>query len=309
MNGKKKSKTTKATVSPRKFTKVYMDVLDSPLSANEKLVYIALKSFVTYGEDEGSVFPSMATLCAKSSLSEPTVRSAIDALVANGLVKRKRRGLNKTNLYFVMDFAPRSGDTKPDSYPTDDAFEDPTESFDRQVHDATPSESETFQSDPVPTELPAEETVREMDRAVHEAAMPSEEYSMDYLKRIYEYGLIPEKAGTSDMMDVDVIMDLIHETVNSDKPSYRINSSNVPANAVKASLLKLDCETIGYVISSFSGITEKRVRNVRAYLLTMLYNARNQQHYDYMNKINYDLYGSNAYSNQPSERNKNDWQF
>lgn len=48
------------SVPERQYVKVYQDFLSSELlSAEEKLVYIALKSFVSYGSDEGKVFLSV----------------------------------------------------------------------------------------------------------------------------------------------------------------------------------------------------------------------------------------------------------
>lgn len=68
--------------SERRYTKVYNDFLNTDhLTTEEKMVYIALKSFVTYGQDEGQVFPSMETLCRLTSMSRPRATRAITSLI------------------------------------------------------------------------------------------------------------------------------------------------------------------------------------------------------------------------------------
>ena len=53
----------RSSVPVRKFVRVYKDFLESEtLTAEEKLVFIALKSFVEFGRDEDEVYPSMATM-------------------------------------------------------------------------------------------------------------------------------------------------------------------------------------------------------------------------------------------------------
>ncbi len=88
----------------REFVKVYKDFLrNQVLTAEEKIIYISLKYFVEYGKDEGEVYPSMETLCKLSSLSKPRATRTISSLIKKGVVKKTRRGLNKTNEYTLMD--------------------------------------------------------------------------------------------------------------------------------------------------------------------------------------------------------------
>ena len=92
------------SVPERKYVKVYQDFLYSELlSAEEKMLYIALKSFVSYGSDDGKVFPSIDTLCKVASMSKSTVIRTIKKLEEKGIVKKKRRGVTKTNIYILAD--------------------------------------------------------------------------------------------------------------------------------------------------------------------------------------------------------------
>ena len=70
----------------------------------------------------------------------------------------------------------------------------------------------------------------------------------------------------------------------------RIGGQDFPLEVVKSRLLKLNSEHISYVVSSLKSNTTK-VRNIRAYLLTALYNAPTTISSYYTALVNHDLYG------------------
>ena len=69
-----------------------------------------------------------------------------------------------------------------------------------------------------------------------------------------------------------------------------INRDEVPREVVKSRLLKLDSEHINYVIECLQKNTTK-VKNIRSYLLTALYNSYETLDHYYRSEVNYDLYG------------------
>lgn len=68
------------------------------------------------------------------------------------------------------------------------------------------------------------------------------------------------------------ILDLIVETVCSKKPMIRIAAEDHPAEVVRSRFMKLDAEHIRYVMDCFKENTTK-IRNIRQYMLTAIYNA------------------------------------
>ena len=72
--------------------------------------------------------------------------------------------------------------------------------------------------------------------------------------------------------DVDELVELITETLCSTRPTIRINGEGIPAEQVKTRFLTLNCEHIVYVFDSLAR-SPTDIRNIRAYLLTALYNA------------------------------------
>ena len=89
---------------------------------------------------------------------------------------------------------------------------------------------------------------------------------------------------------LDEILDIMVDTVCSNKPMIRIGGQDFPLEVVKSRLLKLNAEHINYVVDSLKANTTK-VRNIRAYLLTALYNAPTTISSYYTALVNHDLYG------------------
>ena len=116
------------------------------------------------------------------------------------------------------------------------------------------------------------------------------------------YGLMLDRMGLSVRNDImrqqlgynadllDDILDIMVDTVCSSKRMIRIGGEDYPREVVKNRLLKINGEHIGYVIDCLKENTTK-VRNIRAYLLTSLYNAPTTINSYYTALVNHDLYG------------------
>lgn len=95
------------------------------------------------------------------------------------------------------------------------------------------------------------------------------------IKENIEYDIMRQQLGyNADLLDD--ILDIIVDTVCSSKRMIRIGGEDYPRVVVKNRLLKINGEHIGYVIDCLKENTTK-VRNIRAYLLTSLYNTYNDK--------------------------------
>ena len=72
--------------------------------------------------------------------------------------------------------------------------------------------------------------------------------------------------------DVESLLELIVDIVCSTSSTIRIGGTLIPIETVKKRFLELDSSHIEYVIDSLKQTTTK-IHNIRAYLLTALYNA------------------------------------
>ena len=89
----------------RKYVKTYHDFLNNSfLSVEEQMIFIVLKSFIDFKNDNGEVFPSMETICKMAKMGEKRARKNIKSLEKKGIVKKIRRGLSKTNIYTIADY-------------------------------------------------------------------------------------------------------------------------------------------------------------------------------------------------------------
>ena len=67
------------------------------------------------------------------------------------------------------------------------------------------------------------------------------------------------------------------DAVCSTAPTIRINGEDMPQQVVKSRFLKLDSSHIEYVLEAMNKNVRPDIRNIRAYLLTALYNASLQR--------------------------------
>lgn len=90
--------------------------------------------------------------------------------------------------------------------------------------------------------------------------------------------------------DLDEIVELMVETVCSTRKQIRVSGSDYPAQVVKSRLLKLDSEHIRFVFDCLKQNTTK-VRNIRQYLLAVLFNAPTTIGNYYSALVNHDMHG------------------
>ena len=91
--------------------------------------------------------------------------------------------------------------------------------------------------------------------------------------------------------DVDELIELMVEILMMpDDSVVRIGGADKPGSVVKSRFLKLTYSHIEYVLFSLHRNTSK-VANIRAYLLTTLYNSSMTMNHYYQAEVNHDLYG------------------
>lgn len=137
--------------------------------------------------------------------------------------------------------------------------------------------------------------VRPSVLAALEAKRKETEYrDMDVYREIikenigYEY-LLSDLPYDHDRLEE--ILELLVETVCSTKKYIRVAGSDYPAEVVRSRLLKLEMEHIKFVFDCLKENTTK-IRNIKQYLLTTLYNAPTTIGSYYSALVQHDLYGS-----------------
>ena len=94
-----------------------------------------------------------------------------------------------------------------------------------------------------------------------------------------------------DQEQLDEIVDLVQETVCSTRSQIRVAGNDYPAEVVRSKLLKLNSEHIRFVTDCLKQNTT-RIRNIRQYLLTVLFNAPSTMNSYYAALVAHDMAGA-----------------
>ena len=102
---------------------------------------------------------------------------------------------------------------------------------------------------------------------------------------------VQERPWNKDQLDE--MIELMVEAVCSNKETIRAAGNNFPQSVVKSRLLKLNGGHIRFVFDCLKENTTQ-VRNMKQYLLTVLYNAPSTMENHYAAQVNHALYGESA---------------
>lgn len=89
---------------------------------------------------------------------------------------------------------------------------------------------------------------------------------------------------------INEMVEIMLDAICSTRPTIRINGEDMPQQAVKSRFLKLNSSHIEYVLQAMDECPSD-IRNIRAYMLTTLYNASLTMDNYYSALVNHDLYG------------------
>lgn len=273
----------------RKFIKVYLDFLNAGLlSGKEQIIFIHLKQYINFANDTGTVrgevYPTLATLAKNVKMSEKTVRTVLQGLQKKGILEIKQQGMNKPNIYKINDSA---GMWKAENAEELRAAVDEIEEK-RMIDLLTAkgyyiSKEKGLVSD---SDQTADTSTMNYNSSMGNdstkgAKSQAERYSMEQIKELFDYAILiadhPEHEA-----DLQAVFDILHEVLNTSKPTVRVSGEDKPQAVVAGKLMKLTHYDIQYAIDKFHEQTGE-IKNTRAYLLTILYHSREQSYLDLMN--------------------------
>lgn len=118
---------------------------------------------------------------------------------------------------------------------------------------------------------------------------PNDAYKIykEIIKDNIEYDFIINRF---DRDKVDEIVDLILETVCTSRKTIRVAGDDYPAELVKAKFMKLNSGHIEFVFDCMKENTTK-IRNIKKYMLAVLFNAPSTIDNYYSALVNHDMYG------------------
>ena len=255
------------------------------VSTDAKLLYgmlldrMGLSVRSKWCDDDGRVFIyyTVEEICEDMTCGRDKAMkllAELDASKGIGLIERVKQGQGKPTKIYVKRFtagavAPSRKQIPPTRHPEVDfsdvqRSENPTSRSRvcprQEVGEIDPSYNNLNQTDSTNTDpsiYPANKDW--MDRCECRARI-EENIGYDALKHQHPYG------------DLDNIVDLLTDVVTSTAATVRIGGEQIPMRTARERFLKLDMSHIEYVMECL-GQTKTEIRNIRAYLLTALYNA------------------------------------
>ena len=193
-----------------------------------------------------------------------------------GLIERKRRGQGKPSLVYVKNFSAESSKESVKNRDNDDscgfkiACQDPAKS---RCNKTKENDTEMSETDP----FYSEEADGMSKRTQLEESF-SQSLEVDLLLR-----LCPDDEDT-----IYQIVDMLVDTCSTKRKMLRITGDDKPTEVVRSRLKKLNADHIRFVLDSLAENTAP-VRNMKQYLLAMLYNAPTTMNLYYQNKTNHNF--------------------
>jgi hypothetical protein len=216
-----------------------------------------------------------------------------------GLIKRKRQGLGKPSLIYVLKFSTSNPQNtseshfkKCENHTSGDVKITSLEMCESHSNKTYINETEYNENNPINLSH-SEPSEEELDRTDE---MDENTYPLRTRKQYEDYFLAKleidplKEAYPFDHGRIDEIVAACVDIMCSNSKTIRVNGEDKPAAVVKSQIMKLDYSHMEYILDCFHDQTSD-IRNIRAYMMTMLYNAPLTINHYYQAKVNHDMYG------------------
>lgn len=276
------------------------------LGLGAAVVYSALISKYEYyykhnmlGED-GFFYSTIADLQESTTLTKRQQKDAIKVLIDKGLIKRKRCGMPAKRYFRVLDDTELIDDLLKQGEaimnelnPISQKCENVTSCSDKNAQqEVTNCNIKLAQNEPYtinPNINKSKENNPNLSIHGTDEIDRIDERSnyLELIRENIEYDCFSE----GEQEKVDELIQIMLDVVCSSQSTVRVHGEDLPHEVVKSRFLKLNHEHIEYVLLSLKRNTSD-VKNIRAYLITTLYNAPTTIDSYYTALVNHDMYGS-----------------
>lgn len=235
--------------------------------------------------------------------------SELDANRGIGLIERVKQGQGRPARIYVKRFAARAVPPPSPEPPADLVEDPPVRSQDFGFSEVSPSSEVLTSEKPKSgvrkirspevgkTEVYFNRNNYPDNSYLYPSIHPSEP-QMDGMDREERKEQVQENIGYiaftgHDRETVDELVELITDVLCSSQATFRIGGTQFKSEIVKQRLSALQQSHIEYVLECMRKNTTK-IRNIRGYLLTVLYNAPTTIEHYYQAAVQHDLYGQQS---------------
>ena len=245
---------------------------------------------------------TLSGLARISLEGKDAIRAAVVELEKAGYVTRSRVRNEKGHLLGTEYIIREQSVFSPEPALEEPASENPTLDDTTQLNkdknkitDSQSKDSFPFPLPPSTTHDPAT-TMKEAKGRKREKRKAVSKDEMDAYREMIRENICYDdfvREHPYDAGQLDEMVELMVEAVCSNKKTIRVAGNDFPQAVVKSRLLKLNPEHIRFVFDCLRENTTQ-VRNMKQYLLTVLYNAPATIENHYAAQVNHDLYGERA---------------
>lgn len=287
----------KSATDQRPFIMVYQDFLESDLLDNhyQKLVYVYLKKFA---DSKNQCFPSVKTLSKLTKISVNKVKLTLAELEQKGVISKENRtrpdGGKSSNLYTLYDFKElwNAGSSEEVAAVVDEYEDKKLISLLEAKGYTVIKEKEPDKTEPTKVTVEPSTKLNQFDivntTINSEKCQELERYTIDKIRQIFDYDILVNDKPLW-KRDIDSVFSILHTALNTTKETIRVDREDMPTKVVIDKLKKLDYSEIMYCIEKYNEQTD-RIKNPTAYMLTLLYNAKEQMNLDITNQVQHDMY-------------------
>ena len=270
------------------------------LSCEAKVLYgflldrMSLSAENEWFDDEGRVFVYCTIKEAAEIVGcgDKKVCSVVKELEDFDLIEKKRQGLNKPNLIYVLDFSEEVSDGHFLNCPNDNSrnVEKTNQEWsERQTNNTEFNKTEFSETESSPVLSKNEGRVCEgQDMTGRE----KENYSAIRSYVANQIGLNALKVDYADNPLVDELYELIVDVVTSNRKEIVICGETKPMSIVKSQFMKLNMFNIAFVLGRLED-ARPDIKNIKQYLLAALYNSIFTTDSYYRTKCNHNMYQTN----------------
>lgn len=274
----------------RPYVILYWDILSKLDNPYELSVYVYLRKHADH--TTGTCFPSIATLEKETKISEKKIRLILKDLKEKKLITIQNRTLGNggktSNIYRLLEFENEEVQASLQESQDEEAPKQLSVGRKRVSGMDQADQSESKQD----TQLKSNITnLRLHDNTKNEASQAENrrekvaaqtKYSTEEIKKKYNYtDMISENPSKQE--NIDICIDIIATTINNKKDTIRIQKEEIQREKVAEQLLKLTKEDILWAIKRFEQ-QPNQIHSPKAYLLTLLYDAKSQRALDLQNQ-------------------------
>jgi phage gp36-like protein len=219
-----------------------------------------------------------------------------------GLIERVKQGMGRPTRIYVMNFLGKEDNAHLETQETENFLKEEVMTSEKGKSIVPEKGSQDFpKKELINTDINKTEVNETEKNESNQSIYPSKnshaiekekemdrwmEYR-DIFKKNIDYEILMLRYPDS----IPEILEILVDTACSHSKYYRINGSQIPAERVRERLLSLNSMHVEYVLDAMRD-NSSDVKNIRAFLLSALYNASKTINSYYQAKVNHDLYGN-----------------